>query len=111
VLGKLETLPAAVIIDGYVWLDAAGRPGLGARLHEALGGRVPVVGVAKTAFRGDDGSVPVLRGLSARPLRVTAAGMPAAMAAAKIAAMHGPHRIPIMLRLADTAARRGAGAS
>ncbi len=42
-----------VVVDGYVWLARA-RPGLGARLHEALGARVPVVGVAKTAFRGND---------------------------------------------------------
>ncbi|HEY6038329.1 MAG TPA: endonuclease V, partial [Kofleriaceae bacterium] len=37
------------IVDGYVWLDA-GRPGLGAHLHAALG--VPVVGIAKTHYAG-----------------------------------------------------------
>ena len=52
-----------MIIDGYVWLDAHHRPGLGAILHEALTRRVPVVGVAKTMF-GDALSwcIPVVRG-------------------------------------------------
>jgi deoxyribonuclease V len=35
-----------------------------------------VIGVAETAFRTAAHAVPVLRGTSARPLHVTAAGMP-----------------------------------
>ncbi|HVI23862.1 MAG TPA: endonuclease V, partial [Myxococcales bacterium] len=41
----------AVLVDAHVWL-AEGKPGLGAHLYEALGGRIAVVGVAKSAFRG-----------------------------------------------------------
>jgi deoxyinosine 3'endonuclease (endonuclease V) len=41
-----------IVIDGYVWLSADGKPGLGARLFEALNSRVAVVGVAKNAFAG-----------------------------------------------------------
>jgi deoxyribonuclease V len=36
-------------VDGYVDLDPQGRPGLGFRVHARTG--VPVIGVAKTAFR------------------------------------------------------------
>ncbi|MGE5137092.1 MAG: endonuclease V, partial [Gemmatimonadota bacterium] len=66
-LGEL----ALLVVDGYADLDPAGRPGLGAHAHEEFG--VPVIGVAKTAFRTATHAVPVLRGRSARPLVVTAA--------------------------------------
>src|SRR5438132_8848488 len=42
VLGRAPAPLAAVVIDGYVWLDEAGSPGLGGRLFEALDGRVSV---------------------------------------------------------------------
>ena len=38
-----------LIVDGYADLDPAGRAGLGAYAHAEFG--VPVIGVAKTAFR------------------------------------------------------------
>jgi deoxyribonuclease V len=105
-LAVLERIPeplACVVVDGYVWL-APGRPGLGARLYEALGARVPVVGVAKTPFRGAV-AIEVLRGQSRRPLRVNAAGMRAEDAAERIRRMHGAHRIPTLLAAADRACR------
>jgi deoxyribonuclease V len=92
-----------VVIDGYVWLGPE-RPGLGAHLHEALGGGTIVVGVAKSPFAGAP-ALPVLRGRSARPLHVTAAGIEVERAAAAVASMHGRHRIPEMLRRADRLAR------
>ena len=49
-----------LIIDGYVDLDPAGRPGLGSHAHEALG--LPIIGVAKSAFRSATHAIPVLRG-------------------------------------------------
>lgn len=103
---QVETPLETILIDGYVWLDADRRPGLGARLHEALGGRVPIVGVAKTSF-GDAASwsVPVTRGISRRPLFVSAVGVSAEHAAERVRAMHGRHRIPTLLQLADRAAR------
>jgi len=105
VLKKVERLPAMIIIDGYVWLDAHHRPGLGAILHEALAKRVPVVGVAKTVF-GDalSSCIPVVRGVSRRPLFVTTAGINAEEAAKGVQAMHGPYRIPTLLKLVDSAA-------
>ncbi len=96
----------AVIIDGYVWLDERGTPGLGAYLYRALREQVPVIGVAKNRFRNDTFSCRVFRGKSARPLYITAAGIPAEEAAARIRAMHGPYRIPAMLREADRLSRQ-----
>jgi len=93
--------PELVVIDGYVTLDAAGTPGLGAHLHAALGGQIPVVGVAKTAFRGSAHALPVCRGDSHSPLYVTALGIGAAQAAREVAGMAGPHRLPALLKRAD----------
>ena len=97
--------PDLIIIDGYVHLDADGRAGLGAHLHAALGGRIPIIGAAKTPFRGDDWSSSVLRGQSTRPLHVTAAGMEGDDAARIVRSLHGPHRIATMCKLADKLAR------
>jgi deoxyribonuclease V len=94
-----------LIIDGYADLDPDGRPGLGARACEEFG--VPVIGVAKSAFRAATHAIAVLRGTSARPLYVTAAGMPRADAADLVRHMAGPHRMPHALRRADTLARYG----
>lgn len=103
VLAAVAGPVATVIVDGYVDL-APGRAGLGRHLYEALGERIPVVGVAKTRFFGAD-AAPVRRGESARPLWVTAAGMAVEDAAAHVAAMHGPHRIPTLLTRVDGLAR------
>jgi deoxyribonuclease V len=105
VLDQLERPPGTIIVDGYVWLDAAGRPGLGAMLHRALAERIPVVGVAKTAFAGADAGIPVVRGGSGRPLYVSAVGIDAEEAAKGVQSMHGRHRIPTLLQVADRAAR------
>jgi deoxyribonuclease V len=94
-----------LVVDGYADLDPAGRPGLGAYAHGEFG--VPVIGVAKTAFRTATHAVAVQRGRSARPLFVTAAGMPAAEAADLIRHMAGPFRLPDALRRADALARAG----
>ncbi|MFL5247579.1 MAG: endonuclease V [Myxococcales bacterium] len=93
----------AVLVDAHVWL-AEGKPGLGAHLYEALGGRIAVVGVAKSAFRGGE-ALPILRGTSRHPLFVTAAGMDAREAAEHVRAMHGAHRIPTLLKRADRLSR------
>ena len=105
VLERLHTAVAVIVVDGYVVLDEHGTPGLGGHLHAALGGRTAVIGVAKTAFRGSGFATPVLRGTSARPLYVTAMGLPVEHAARLVAGMHGEHRIPTLLGLVDRLAR------
>lgn len=104
VLGRIEQPLRAIVVDGYAFLDAAGRPGLGAHLHQALPQRTPVVGVAKNYFRGS-AAIEVRRGQSARPLYVTAVGMRAEQAAEGITRMHGPHRLPTLLKRVDRLCR------
>jgi len=106
-LAMLQTLPEmqAIVVDGYVWLDGPGKPGLGAHLHTALEGRVAVVGVAKTKFLGAHEVREVLRGSSQRPLYVSAVGLAVDEAAEQVRTMHGEHRIPTLLARVDQLCR------
>lgn len=90
-----------IVVDGYVWLGRD-RKGLGVHVHERYG--VPVIGVAKTSFAGAT-PAEVVRGGSANPLFVTAIGITQVAAAAHVAGMHGPFRIPTLLKRADSLAR------
>jgi deoxyribonuclease V len=94
---------ALVVVDGYVDLDPDGQPGLGAHVHEELG--VPVIGVAKTAYRTAAHAARIRRGQSSRPLYITAAGLTIADAADLVENMAGEFRIPNALRTADRLAR------
>jgi deoxyribonuclease V len=102
VLGAAPPL-TLLVVDGYCDLDPYGRPGLGAHLHREAG--VPVIGVAKTAFHTATHAVPVRRGASAKPLYVTAAGVPVDDAARLVAEMAGGYRLPDALRRVDALAR------
>jgi deoxyribonuclease V len=108
VLGDLSGL-GLLVVDGYADLDPAGRPGLGAYAHAEFG--IPVIGVAKSRFRTATHAVPVVRGSSARPSFVTAAGMPAAAAAELVRHMAGRYRLPDAMRRADALARAGSPAA
>ena len=101
VLGGLSGL-GLLMVDGYADLDPSGRPGLGAHTHAEFG--IPVIRVAKSRFRTATHAVPAMRRSSARPLFVTAAGMPAADAADLVRRMVGRYRLPEALRRADTLA-------
>ncbi len=108
ILALLEqiTIPLdTLMVDGYVMLGS--RPGMGRHLFEALESRIPVIGVAKSPFEGAPAHE-IIRGLSQRPLFVTAAGIDAAKAAENIRRMHGPHRIPTLLQRVDRLARQKA---
>jgi deoxyribonuclease V len=96
-----------LIVDGYVDLDPEGRPGLGAHAHAAFG--LPVVGVAKSAFRSATHAVALRRGRSIRPLYVTAAGLELAAAADLIGDMAGAFRLPDALRRVDRLTRTARG--
>lgn len=94
-----------LIVDGYATLDPQGTPGLGA--HAAAVFNIPVIGVAKSAYRTATHAKQVLRGESKRPLYVTTAGdLSEVDAAHAVATMGGPHRIPDALSRADRLARR-----
>ena len=90
-----------VVIDGYAWLGPD-HAGLGAHLFAALG--IPVIGVAKTRYAGAE-AIELLRGASRAPLYVTAAGCELTAAADHIRAMHGPFRLPTLIKRADSLAR------
>jgi hypothetical protein len=104
-LKPVQNRVATVIVDGYVWLGPGNRPGLGAHLYKALYEKIPVIGVAKSIYSGATSARPVLRGRSRRPLYVTAAGMDSLVAAEHVRTMHGPHRIPALLKRADELCR------
>jgi deoxyribonuclease V len=104
VLGRLEERPSTVLIDGYVWLGPE-KAGLGAHLHQALGGLVPIVGIAKTRFAGAKPVREVARGQGSRPLFVSAIGLDVEEAAEKVRTMHGPHRLPTLLKRVDQLCR------
>lgn len=95
---------SCIVVDGYVYLNNQGKKGLGYYLHEALDGRIPIIGVAKSYFVDND-STEVYRGESKKPLYVTAIGIDQTEAAHYIATMHGPFRMPTLLKLLDTGTR------
>ena len=105
VLARVPAPPEAVVVDGYVWLADEAAPGLGGHLYAALGRTVPVIGVAKTRFAGATLARPVVRGTSRRPLWVTAAGIDPDDAARHVTDMHGPFRIPTLLKRVDQLCR------
>ncbi len=105
VLERVKNQFEIVIIDGYVWLNAENRPGLGAHLHQALGEKIPVIGVAKSKFKDALYAKSALRGRSSRPLYVTAIGIEVGVAAKHIENMHGRYRIPTLLRIVDMLCR------
>ena len=101
-LKKFDQAPDEMVVDGYVMLG--NRPGLGQRLFTAFNGKIPVIGVAKSKFKGSSG-VEVFRGGSLCPLYVTAAGMDETTASEKIRRMHGAYRLPTLLKEVDRLAR------
>lgn len=102
-LDRIDVPVNAVVVDGHVWLSE-GKPGLGHYLFEALGGRTPIIGVAKRPFHNGIAD-PVLRGVSKNPLHVTSVGTDQQSALDGVAAMHGPHRIPTLLKQVDGLSR------
>ncbi|WKB53452.1 endonuclease V [Eleftheria terrae] len=109
-LRQAGELPQLLLVDGYVHLGAEQRDGLGIHLWRALHGRVPVIGVAKTAFAGTPAEAALLRGDSARPLFISAAGIALAEARECVARMHGRHRLPTLLKRVDRLCREASAA-
>ncbi len=104
-ISQMEAPLHSVIVDGYVWLDRSGRPGLGAHLYRALGNLTTVIGVAKNPFKNPTPAITICRGLSARALYVSAVGMEPDEAARRIRNMQGPFRIPELLKRVDRLSR------
>jgi deoxyribonuclease V len=100
-LNQLDNLPEYIIVDGYVHLEEAKKPGLGKYLYDALQGQSIVIGVAKTRFNNTPPEIEIFKGESQRPLYVTAAGISDAEAKCLVEKMDGRYRIPTMLKLVD----------
>ena len=94
-----------IVVDGYVWLDPDGRKGLGAYVYETFDATIPVIGIAKNRFRTASNAIEVLRGTSKDPQFVTAAGYDQELAAEHLREMHGPNRIPTLLKRVDALSR------
>ncbi|MDJ0783869.1 MAG: endonuclease V [Desulfosarcinaceae bacterium] len=101
---EMDSPPDLLLIDGYVTLGP--RAGLGRHLYRALDAVLPVIGVAKSPYPGAVG-IAVHRGSSRRPLYVTAAGISLLTACGALRRMHGDHRTPTLLRMADRLSKRG----
>jgi len=104
-MDRIPCRPQEVVVDGNVCLGGA--PGLGWHLYEALSRMIPVIGVAKSPCRGFSGAE-VFRGLSRRPLYLTAAGLELPEACRRVESMHGGHRLPSLLKRVDREARSAA---
>ncbi|MBY4675220.1 endonuclease V [Marinobacterium arenosum] len=104
-IAAFDLRPQVIVIDGLVYLNGATQPGMGCHLYEAFERSVAVVGVAKKRFRTLPESYALLRGGSKRPLYVTAAGMSLESARARILSMHGPNRMPLLLKRVDQLSR------
>lgn len=100
-----------VLVDGYVFLGSDGKPGLGKHLWDALGCEIPVIGVAKSAFKDTPKDTELLRGKSSKPLFVTAQGIDIKTAKRCVRNMHGENRIPTLLKRVDTLCRTQCGNS
>ena len=117
VLARVMVPLEAILVDGYAWLGHE-HPGLGARLFDALRGKTPIIGIAKTKWAGDASAswanddshraIAVVRGLSIKPLHVTAVGTDVAVAAANVQRMHGANRLPTLLKAVDRLVRDAA---
>lgn len=96
-----------VVVDGYVYLDEDKKSGLGYYLYQALGEKIPVVGVAKSYFFASTNLVKeVYRGESKKPLYVSAVGLSLDVAQSAIQQMYGDFRMPYLLKLMDTETKK-----
>jgi len=91
--------PELILIEGFVHLDADETPGLGQHLYQALGGKVPVVGVSKKRLPGLSEQFEVMREEEAPPLVVTCVGIDIGAAKVRLRAMHGRKRVPTLMKL------------
>lgn len=105
VLQEAEVEFETIIIDGFVHLRPEVGKGLGVYLAESLSYPVSVMGVAKKVLKVAERYVQIHRGRSTKPLYISAIGCPLEYAAQSIRSMHGPYRIPTLLKIVDQHAR------
>jgi deoxyribonuclease V len=92
-----------IIVDGFVYLDDEGKPGLGAHLFQQLEQKIPVIGLAKSNFATlQKNKRMLIRGDSKKPLFVTSVGIDIDLATSYIREMSGLYRMPAVLKYLDT---------
>lgn len=106
ILALLKLVPenayTHLLIDGYVYTNNQGDYGLGGYLYECINQRVPVIGVAKSKFVGNEKyCIPVLRGKSQSPLYISSIGYDSSLAADMIKRLSGEYRFPTILAILD----------
>lgn len=104
-LEHVEENYSYIVVDGYVYLGAEKKAGLGQHLWNSLSAKKPIIGVAKNYFKDTPKECFVLRGRSEKPLYVTAIGLPLQSAVESIIKMYGEHRMPYMLKAVDLQSR------
>jgi len=105
-LATIEEDLSFIVVDGYVWLNNDKKPGLGAYLYEVMHGTLPIMGVAKNAFKQENQyAAEIYRGNSRKALYVTCEGMPIESAVNYIQNMTGSYRIPDVLKRVDQLSR------
>jgi deoxyribonuclease V len=97
--------PECIVVDGFVYLDGFSEAGLGKYLFDALGGIVPIIGLAKTRYRNIGSNYEVYRGASKKPLYVTSVGIDLEQAKENIVGMHGKKRLPTLIKQVDQICR------
>jgi deoxyribonuclease V len=110
-MSLLEHVPKeeikCIIIDGFVFLDDAFKPGLGKYLYDAINQITPVIGIAKSGYYGNTKNVrEVTRGISQNPLFVSCVGIDLDQAFVLVRDMKGPNRLPTMVTLVDQLSRK-----
>lgn len=103
-LDEMKDIPKCIVVDGYVFLDE-NKKGLGAYLYEALDKKIPIIGVAKSAFRNISSDTYLYRGKSKKPLYITVAGIELEEAKNSIKEMYGKYRFPKLLKEVDSICR------
>ncbi len=102
---NLDTLEA-IIVDGHVFVTNDKKYGLGGYLWEALGEKIPIIGIAKKSFiHTEKVATPIKRGESENPLYVSCIGIDPETVLEKVQLLHGPHRMPTILKLVDAVSR------
>jgi len=105
-LDHVKQKPSCIIVDGFVYLDGVSQAGLGLYLYQQLNTKIPVIGVAKSAFRKTPKQTELYRGESKKPLYITAAGLSLIQAKESIQQMHGDFRLPSLLKQVDQLCRQ-----
>jgi deoxyribonuclease V len=96
---------ATIIVDGYVDFSEF-HHGLGRKLYDCLSQKINIVGVAKTPFISTKHNF-VYRGKNAKnPLYVTCTNKDVDVICENVKNMYGQFRLPYMLKLVDSVARK-----